>query len=156
MNELAQHEPTRQLPPVSSPSDSKVAVITRYFAELFGQGKLELVGELLHPDYVNHSPGSPELPRGREGVALVVQQLREGLPDLHYAIDDLVVGDESVAARTTLTGTHLGSLFGVPATGRSVHVSQITIERFREGRIVAHHRVTDELGLLRQLGVLGA
>jgi predicted ester cyclase len=30
----------------------------------------------------------------------------------------------------------------------------MTIERFRDGKIVAHHRVTDELGLQRQLGVI--
>jgi steroid delta-isomerase-like uncharacterized protein len=128
--------------------------ITRYFEELFNQGRVELIDEILHPDYVNHSPGSPDLPRGRDGVRLVVAGLRRAFPDLRYTIEDLVVGEEAVAARTTLTGTHLGELFGLPATGRAVRVAQITIERFREGRIVAHHRLTDDLGMLRQLGVL--
>jgi len=134
--------------------DAKEIVIRRYFAELFNQGKLELLPELLRPDYVNHSPGSAELPRGRDGVGVVVQALRRGFPDLHYRIDDLVVGEDSVAVRTTLTGTHHGELFGVGPTGRTVEVTQMTFERFREGRIVAHHRLTDELSLLRQLGVL--
>jgi steroid delta-isomerase-like uncharacterized protein len=135
-------------------SDEKSVVIRRYFNELFNQGKLELVSELLHPEYVNHSLGSPGLPPGREGVAMVVESLRQGMPDLHYEIEDMVVGHDSVAARTTLTGTHLGELFGLPATGRHIHVTQMTFERFREGQIVAHHRLTDELALLRQLGVL--
>lgn len=129
-------------------------VIERYFGQLFNQGRVELVDDLLHPDYVNHSPGSADLPRGREGVRIVVEALRRGLPDLHYAIEDLVVGADAVAARTTLTGTHRGDLFGIPPTGRSVRVAQMTIERFRDGRIVAHHRLTDELSMLRQLGVL--
>jgi len=134
--------------------DAKEVVIRRYFAELFNQGKLELVAELLHPDYVNHSPGSAELPRGRDGVGVVVQALRRGFPDLYYRIDDLVVGEDSVAVRTTLTGTQRGDLFGIGPTGRAVEVAQMTFERFREGRIVAHHRLTDDLSLLRQLGVL--
>ena len=128
--------------------------IRRYFDELFNQGRTELVTELLHPDYVNHSPSSPELPRGRTGVVLVVQALRAAFPDLHYTIDDLVVGEDAVAARTTLRGTHRGDFFGLAATGRSVTVTQMTIERFRDGQIVAHHRVTDELTLLRQLGAV--
>ena len=128
--------------------------IRRYFDELFNQGRTELVTELLHPAYVNHSPGSPELPRGRTGVVLVVQALRAAFPDLHYTIDDLVVGEDAVAARTTLRGTHRGDFFGLAATGRSVTVTQMTIERFRDGQIVAHHRVTDELTLLRQLGAV--
>jgi len=134
--------------------DAKIHVIRRYFEELFNQGKLELIPELLHPDYVNHSPGWPDLPRGPDGVRLVVQALRRGLPDLHYRIDDLIAGADGVATRTTLTGTHRGELFGLPATGQPISVSQMTFERFRAGRIVAHHRITDELSLLRQLGAL--
>jgi steroid delta-isomerase-like uncharacterized protein len=135
-------------------SDAKVFVIRRYFAELFNQGKVELVDELLHPEYVNHSPGSPHLPGGRAGVAVVVRALRAAMPDLDYEIDDLVVGQDSVAVRATLTGTHHGDLFGLPATGKRVKVTQMTFERFRDGQIIAHHRLTDDLTMLRQLGAL--
>lgn len=137
----------------SAASDFKRSVIERYFSELFNQGRVELVPELLHPNYENHSPGSADLPHGRAGVAIVVQALRTAFPDLNYRIDDIVVGDDRVAVRTTLTGTHLGDFFGLPATGRHVEVSQITIERFRDGKIIEHHRVTDELELRRQLGL---
>jgi steroid delta-isomerase-like uncharacterized protein len=135
-------------------TDAKAVVIRRYFAELFNHGRVELVSELLHPEYVNHSPGAPTLPRGREGVVIVVEALRRGMPDLNYEIEDMVVGQDSVAVRTTLTGTHRGELFGLPPTGQRINVTQMTFERFREGQIVAHHRLTDELAMLRQLGVL--
>jgi steroid delta-isomerase-like uncharacterized protein len=133
---------------------SKSDVIRRYFQELFNQGRVELLTLLLHPDYVNHSPGSPELPTGRDGVGIVVQALRRAFPDLSYRIDELVEGEDSVAARTTLTGTHQGDFFGIAPTGKHVEVRQMTFERFRDGRIIAHHRLTDDLALLRQLGVL--
>jgi steroid delta-isomerase-like uncharacterized protein len=129
-------------------------LIRRYFDELFNQGRVDLVDELLAPDYVNHSPGAPDLPTGRAGVAIVVAALRRAFPDLRYTIDELVVADDAVAARTTMTGTHEGDLFGLPPTGRAVRVAQHTIERIRDGRIVAHHRLTDDLAMLRQLGVL--
>lgn len=128
-------------------------IIRRYYEELFSEGRIELVDELLHPEYVNASP-SPGLPPGREGVRVVVRALRAAFPDLRYRIEDLVVGAESVAVRTTMRGTHRGEFFGMPATGRNVEVPQITIERFREGRIAHHTRVTDELGLMKQLGLL--
>ena len=137
-------------------TDPKHLVIERYFGELFNEGRVELVPELLHPDYVNRSPGSPDLPRGREGVVIIVQALRGAFPDLNYQIEDVVVGDQAVAVRTTLRGTHRGSFFGLPATGKRVEVSQMTIERFADGKIVEHHRVTDELALRQQLGVITA
>jgi len=128
-------------------------VIRRYFEELFNRGRLDVVDELLHPDYVNGSP-SPGLPPGREGVRIVVASLRTAFPDLHYEIEELVAGEDAVAVRTTMRGSHRGDFFGLPPTGRSFEVQQMTIERFREGKIVGHHRVTDELSLLKQLGVV--
>lgn len=129
---------------------SKHDVIRRYFEELFNGGKLDLIDELLHPLYVNHSP-SPGVPAGREGLRVIVPALRAAFPDLHYAIEDLVVGADTVATRTVLRGTHRGDFFGLPATGRGFSVQQMTFERFEAGRIIAHHRVTDEAALMRQL-----
>ena len=131
-------------------ADDMRTTIARYFGELFGEGRLELVDELLHPAYVNHSP-APGLPPGREGVRVVVRALRAAFPDLRYTIEDLVVGHDAVATRTTMRGTHRGDLFGLAPTGRRIEVGQMTIERFRDGRIVAHHRLTDEAALQRQL-----
>jgi len=131
----------------------KRQVIDRYFEELFNRGKVELIDELLHPDYVNHSP-SPGLPPGRAGVRIVVEALRKGFPDLSYSVEDVVVGDDAVAVRVKMRGTHAGDLFGIAPTRRSIEVSQITIERFKDGRIIEHHRVTDELTMMRQLGVV--
>jgi steroid delta-isomerase-like uncharacterized protein len=129
-------------------------VIQRYFNELFNQGRTELIETLIHPDYVNHSPGTPDLPRGRSGIKLVVEGMRSAFPDLHYTIEDMVLGSDAVAVRSSMRGTQHGDFFGLPATGRPVAVAQYTIERFRDGRIVAHHRLTDELALMRQLGAL--
>jgi len=134
---------------------NKTRVIERYFEELFNRGQLELVDELLAPNYVNHSPGSPDLPVTRDGVRIVVQALRAAFPDLHYTIDEVVEGANSVAVRSTFSGTHFGDLFGLAPTGRRVTVKQMTFERFLGGQIVAHHRISDDLSLLRQLGVMG-
>jgi steroid delta-isomerase-like uncharacterized protein len=129
---------------------SKTTVIRRYYEELFNQGRLELIEQLLHPRYVNHSP-SPGLSTGRDELYVLVPALRAAFPDLSYRIEDLVVGSDAVATRTSLRGTHRGDFFGLSATGRSFCVQQMTIERFEDDRIIAHHRLTDEAGLMRQL-----
>lgn len=129
-------------------------VIQRYFDELFNRGQTELVNELLHPEYVNHSPGWAGLPRGREGVALVVRAMRDAFPDLNYTIEELIEQGDAVVVRARVRGTHRGAFLGRAGSGRAFDVQQITIERFRDRRIVAHHRVTDELGLHRQIGIL--
>jgi len=130
------------------------AVVQRYFDEVWNQGKVEVLDELLAQDYVNHSSSIPNVPPGPDGVKPIVFAMRRAFPDLRYRIDQLVVSPEAVAARVTLSGTHHGDFFGIAPTGKRFEVTQTNIERFRDGKIVDHWRNTDELSLLKQLGVV--
>jgi steroid delta-isomerase-like uncharacterized protein len=126
----------------------------RYFEEVWNQGKVDVLDELLAADYVNHTPSTGHPPKGPGGLKPIVLAIRRAFPDLHYTIDDVIATGENVVIRTTMTGTHEGDLFGIPPTHRKVKVMQIQIERIKDGRIVEHWRVTDELSLMRQLGVV--
>lgn len=129
-------------------------VIQRYFEEVWNRGQLDALDELLTDDYVNHSPSTPNPPRGPAGLKPIVAAMRQAFPDLHYKIEDEIVTAEVVTVRTTVTGTHRGDFFGIAPTGRSIRVAQINVERFRRGRIAEHWRLTDELSLLKQLGIM--
>lgn len=130
-------------------------LIQRYF-EVWNTGVLEPLDELLSPAYINHTPSTPNPPRGPEGLKPIIMTMRTAFPDLHYQIEDIVATPDRAVARVVMTGTHRGALFGLPATGRPVRVNQINIEQIdRHGRIAEHWRVTDELTLMRQLGQAG-
>jgi steroid delta-isomerase-like uncharacterized protein len=135
-----------------SAEESK-ATMRRYLG-VFEQGNIDLLDELLAPDYVNHSPATPDLPTGPEGVKGVVTMFRSGMPDLRVIVDDMIAEGDKVATRYTLEGTHEGELFGVPPTGQRLSIESITVERVSEGKIRDHWRVTDELGMMQQLGVI--
>jgi predicted ester cyclase len=62
-----------------------------------------------------------------------------------------VVEERAAAVFLRVTGRHTGELFGMRATGRSIDVRQMQIEHFRNGRICAHWRITDETTMSRQL-----
>jgi steroid delta-isomerase-like uncharacterized protein len=139
--------------PLSAQAARNRVAVQRYFDEVWNQGKLEVLDQLLAEDYVNHSSSLPGSPPGPAGVKPIVAAMRRAFPDLHYRIDQLVTTDAAVAARVTLSGTHRGDFFGIAPTGKRFEVTQTNIERFRDGKIVEHWRNTDELSLLRQLGV---
>ncbi len=126
----------------------------RYFDEVWNQGRLEVLDELLSPAYINHTPSTGNPPPGPDGLKPIVAAIRQAFPDLHFAIEDVIAGSDSVVIRTTMTGTHEGELFGLAPTHRKVRVMQIQIERVKDGRIAEHWRVTDDLTLMRQLGVV--
>jgi steroid delta-isomerase-like uncharacterized protein len=130
-------------------------LIRRYFEEVWNQGRLEILDELLAPDYVNHTPSTPNPPRGPAGLKPIVAAIRAGFPDLRYEIEDVIATEDRVVARVVMSGMHRGDLFGLAPTGRRVRVNQINIERVSNGQIVEHWRVTDELSQMRQLGALG-
>jgi steroid delta-isomerase-like uncharacterized protein len=77
-----------------------------------------------------------------------------GFPDLRFKIEDLLADGDKVIARTVFTGTHRGDFFGLCATGKPVAVSSIHIFRIDDGRIVEHWATSDDLAMLRQLGVV--
>ncbi len=126
----------------------------RHFEGAWEQGNVDLLDELLAPDYVNHTPATPELPAGSEGVKAVVSMFRSAMPDLRVVIEDMIAEGDKVASRYTLEGTHKGNLFGVAPTGQQLSIKSITVERVSDGKIREHWRNTDELGMMRQLGVL--
>ena len=136
-------------------SDERVsAVMVRYYEEIWNQGRLEVCDELIAPDDVNHSALLPGLPPGPGGVKQIVAAVRRAFPHLHYTIEDIVLGGDKAALRVTMRGTHRGEFFGVAPTGRKVEVQELQIEHLRDGQIVAHWHLIDDLGLRHPLGLL--
>lgn len=127
-------------------------IIKRYFEEAWNQGKLEVLDEIIAQNYVNHNPGMPNPLPGPKGLKPIIAGLRKAFPDLHFTIKNMVVTENQVAIHSIMSGTHEGDLFGLPATGKKVHVNQLQIERIENGKIVKHWHQSDDLGMMRQLG----
>src|SRR3712207_4104595 len=72
--------------------------------EVFGQGNLKSIDELLAPDYVSHAPGDPELSRGPEDIKEIVRAYHSAFPNINFAVEkqvaegDMVVTGGSLAA----------------------------------------------------------
>jgi predicted ester cyclase len=128
------------------------------FARLFNHGELAEAENLVGPDYRSHD-APPDVPRGPAGLRGMVTLLRTAFPDIHYETEEVIAEGDKVAVRTTMTGTQTGPFFGIPPTGRRVRrvrQEQIHILRFVDGKAVEHRAVRDDLGMLRQLGVIPA
>jgi steroid delta-isomerase-like uncharacterized protein len=130
--------------------------IVRRFWGVWEEGNIDLVDELLAPDYINHTPASPDQPTGPEGVKGVVAMFRSAIPDLRVVVEDMIAEGDKVVVRYTLEGTHEGELFGVPPTGQRLSIKSIAVERVSDGKIREHWRVTDGLDMMQQLGVIPA
>lgn len=120
---------------------------------VWGQQRLDEVELFLAPDFVDHGalPGSPP---GSAGFADGVRRLLAAFPDARNEIHDIVAEGDRVVVRWTMTGTHTGGGLGIPATGRAVRITGMTMSRVVDGRITEHWIYRDDIAMLRQLGLM--
>lgn len=134
--------------------EANKAVIQRFFDEVFNQGNLEVVDEIVAEHVLGHDATSPEPKRGLESVKQVVILFQNAFLDPHYLLFDLIAEGDKVVARWGLRGTHRGMFMGVPPTEKPVSVNGIIIYRLEDHKIVEYWGTFDTLGLMQQLGIL--
>jgi steroid delta-isomerase-like uncharacterized protein len=129
-------------------------LIRRFYDEMFSEGNLDKLDELVADDVVDHEEGLPGQPEGKEGVAFFVNAMRGAFSDMKATIDPSVEGGDMAAARVTLTGKHTGEWMGIPASDKSFEIEGIDIIRIEDGKCAEHWGVTDNLALMMQIGAI--
>ncbi len=129
-------------------------LVEAFIQELFTKGDLDAVDRYLDPAFVNHDAPFPGAPNGPDGMRLAAAVFRQALPDWHSDVDQLVAEADLVVERFTASGTHKGELMGVQPTGRTITLAGINIFRIDGEKIVERWGRLDEVGLLRQLGLM--
>ncbi|MEV5799593.1 ester cyclase [Streptomyces collinus] len=123
------------------------------FGEAVVTGDLDALDEIVAPDAIDHDPAPGQGP-GPDGYKAMFGQLRAAFPDLNVQVEHLMATEDELAFAYVITGTHLGPLMGRPATGRKVSYRGMQISRFdSDGKLVERWGSSDELGMLRQLGL---
>ena len=108
------------------------------------------------PDFVRHDPGLPFAVQGPQGVAQLHDALLPAFPDMELPLEDFVAEGEKVLVRLRVRGTHTGAFGDMPATGRAIDIGVLDLVQIRDGVLVEHWALLDNLGMLKQLGALPA
>ncbi len=88
------------------------------------------------------------------GIQAYISQFRAAFPDVHHAVMTMVAEGDVVMAHWTAQASHLGQWHDLAATGARVSWSGVPIAHVADGKIVAHQKVWDALGLLEQIGAV--
>jgi len=131
--------------------DANIAA-QEHLAENINAGNIAVAVETFAEDALDHDPAPGQAP-GRAGFEQFFTELTTAFPDAHIAPAHLVADDEHVSIAYTLTGTHKETFNGIAPTGRTIEVRGLQIGRFEDGKIVERWGSSDELGILKQLGV---
>jgi predicted ester cyclase len=129
------------------------ALIRRLYDEVFLKWNLDVVDELIGPEFVGHEM-PPGTPGGPGGFKQFYGLIRSAFPDLRYAVDDLIAEGDKVVVRWTWQCTHKGDFRGIAPTGKRASVTGMAIYRIASGKCVERWVELDLLGLLEQLGAV--
>jgi steroid delta-isomerase-like uncharacterized protein len=106
------------------------------------------------PDYQGVDVARPHPLRGLEALRHSVEEDLAAFPDVRFSADEVVAQGDRLALSWTATGTHLGPLMRIPATGRRVQVRGICLLTLKGGKVHRAVSVWDVAGMLRALRLL--
>ena len=136
-------------------SQENVAIVRRWFDEVWNRGQLATIHELMAADAVGIGQGGGEVAiRGPHEFQAFVEKLRGAFPDIHVTIEDAFAAGDKVAARWSATMTHHGDHLGLPASGKKVRITGISLVKIANGKIVAGWDNWDQLTMMREIGAL--
>jgi len=137
------------------------AVIRTYWGAV-NRGDYAPLESLHDPSGRNHAPAPFDLvewpPEGKvfgpAEVRETYEWIRAGQPDLRVDVEELIAEGDQVVAWVRVTGTLTGSGGPIPITGGHLDFHHAPRFRIRDGRIVEHWAVRDDLRSLIQAGVV--
>lgn len=87
----------------------------------------------------------------RDGFIGQVGGFGKLIPDLNWAVEEMLQDGDRVVVRSRATGTPTGPLFGVDGKGKGFDILTIDIHTIEDGKIIRTYHVEDWAGALRQL-----
>jgi len=134
-------------------SDENKRLARRALEEIYAKGDLDMLDELVHPEFLNHEPAHPDLPIGPESVRQTVEGLHGTFSDLRFEVHQEIAEGDRVVQLVTMSGRQTGPMMGRPPTGKAFSARHTHIWRVADGRLAEHWGVRDDLRLLEQLGL---
>lgn len=138
--------------------EDKNKEVVRRLGQAVNSGNLDQLDEILAPDYIRHDPNPLMKDVGREEYKEAFRMLRQAFPDAQWTLQDLLSDGDRVIGRWSFRGTHEGSFFNLPPSGKEVTYPILAIYRIENGMIAEDWHIFHSIGLwqtlIPEIGVL--
>ena len=135
-------------------SEENKGIVRRSYEEITA-GDMGAFARYFASDLVLHGTGGMEI-RGIDGFKEMVSMYLSAFSELKTEIHDQAAEGDKVWTRLSHTGTHTGELQGIAPTGNGISIGVMNVHRLDGGKIVEMWDLTDEMGMMQQLGVIPA
>lgn len=121
----------------------------RWFEEVWNRGRREAIAEMMAPGCVVHEGEADS--KGPEGFYPFFDRLSATFSGMHVTVEDTIAEGDIACIRWSCTARHTGDALGLPPSGKTIHVTGITILRAADGKIVEAWQNWDMLGMMEQI-----
>jgi steroid delta-isomerase-like uncharacterized protein len=128
-------------------------LIQRYYEDMWNIWDFAVADEIIH-EAIDFRGSIGLTVKGRDGFKGYMRTIQAAFPDVHNTIEEMIAEEKKVVAVLTYSGTHHGTLFGVPPTGKRIQYAGTAIFRIEGDLITRGWVLGDTLGLLLQLGAI--
>jgi len=133
-------------------------IVQRYYDEFWGRANVAVVDNFCAPSFKFHLGRIVEIP-DLNAFKQFSSLFFSSFPDFSCPVSEPMLAErDRVVTRYAWSGTHTAAsqavFNGLPATGKKVTVTGITIDRLADGKIVEEWCEEDLMGLAQQLGVI--
>ena len=143
---------------MTTEEERNTATVLRMFEETWNRGNLGFIDEVIADDFRDYPPKrffTTPL-QGKQSLYDAVKGFRDGASDFHFEALKTVAEGSHVTYLGRATGTHDGTFFGVPPSGKSFSVLGINEFHLEDGKIVERWGVFDVMGMMMQIGLIPA
>ncbi len=130
-------------------SEANKRIASLWFEKVWNQGRKDAIAEMLAPDGVIHD--GHETAKGPEGFYAFYDRMHAAFSDIHITIESTLAEGDDVCLRWSCTLRHSGDGLGLPATGKVVKTTGISIIRLADGKLTEGWQNWDMLGLMQQI-----
>ena len=138
---------------MTTPEEAK-AVVRRWNDEGWSGGNYDLAHEIIAPVMTVHGAGGQAVGMGPEGLIDLIKTWRTAFPDGRMTVDDIIVEGDLVGIRNTWHGTQTESFYGIPPSGKEVHVTSVGLDRVTDGQVAEGWGELDMVGMMQALGAM--
>ena len=133
-------------------TEEEAKIIMDKYMETLNGPNLEMVDEIIAPEYELHSPAIPEAIKGIENYKAFVTNTSQTFSDFKATIEEVVVKGDKIWGRFSMEGINTGPLVPVPATGKRFHISGLAVTQVVDGKVVKDETFWNVLEFYQQLG----
>jgi steroid delta-isomerase-like uncharacterized protein len=130
---------------------AQAQAITGQVLKIWNDGDLAITDELYTSDYIRHHP-VPSANASMDDFKNTVLSNRDAFPDYNLAFDEIIIKDDKLIIRATMTGTNTTPIGERPASGKKVLMNGIYIFRISEDKIAEEWTFFNLLHYYQQLG----